>query len=171
MSDINELWKHVPGYDYKYMVSSLGRVKSCQSGIWLMMTPVVSNRCYYQIGLTVSGKRTIHRLHQVVAMAFLNHIPNGKRSICVDHIDNDPLNNRLDNLQIITHRENTSKDRKHGKDGLTGAARSSNKLNPWRSEIMLDGKSIHLGYHKTKEQAAHAYSNRLREYEQSKKLD
>ena len=46
-------------------------------------------------------------------MAFLNHKPNGNKLV-VDHINNVKTDNRLSNLQIITQRKNTSKDRTGG---------------------------------------------------------
>ena len=49
-------------------------------------------------------------MHQLVAMAFLGYKRDGKNlTEVVDHIDGDSLNNNLNNLQIITQKENVNK--------------------------------------------------------------
>jgi len=51
-----------------------------------------------------------YRVHQLVAMHFLNHIPN-KHTFVIDHIDGNKLNNNVNNLQIITNHQNLTKGR------------------------------------------------------------
>jgi hypothetical protein len=46
-----------------------------------------------------------------MAMTFLNFEYNGSRDFVVDHIDNNPLNNNLKNLQIVSMQINNTKDR------------------------------------------------------------
>lgn len=55
-------------------------------------------------------------VHRVVAAWFYGEVPAGK---VVDHINNDPLDNRLENLQIITQGENLAKDRAHNREPMT----------------------------------------------------
>lgn len=49
----------------------------------------------------------VETLHRIVYVAFIGDIPEG---MVVDHIDNDPQNNDLKNLQVLTRSENTSKN-------------------------------------------------------------
>lgn len=60
---------------------------------------------YYNIKLRNKGVEKTHHVHKLVAIAFLNHKPNG-HELVVDHIDKNELNNHVDNLQLITHSQN-----------------------------------------------------------------
>lgn len=57
-------------------------------------------QCYYNLG----GKH--YSVHKIVWESFNGPIPKGYE---VDHIDGDPNNNALSNLQLITHKENCQK--------------------------------------------------------------
>jgi hypothetical protein len=106
-----EVWKDVPNYVGLYKVSNIGRVKSAINGFIRVLKPGVDGRGYYTVALTKSGKAKTFKVHQLVAMAFLNHVPCGY-ILVVDHIDNNKLNNNLENLQLITQSENCTKDKK-----------------------------------------------------------
>jgi len=79
-----------------------------------------------------------------MAITFLNHIPNG-HSIIVDHINNISTDNRLENLQLITNRENLSKDKKNGTSKYTGVSWFK-RGKKWHSSININNKKVHLGY-------------------------
>jgi len=115
-----EIFKDIPGYEGIYQVSDLGRVKSLKFNKEKILKPGVNNHGYYTVVLC-KGKRKTINVHQLVAMAFLNHEPCGYNGLIVDHKDNNPLNNRLSNLQLISQRENTSKDKK-GSSKYTGVS-------------------------------------------------
>ena len=94
-------------------------------------------------------------------MAFLNHKPNG-HNLVVDHINNDKLDNRLENLQIITHRENICKDR-IGTSKYAGV--SYCKINKkWRARIQINKISYFLGYFTNEKDATIVYENRYLKY-------
>ena len=101
-------------------------------------------------------KRTVN---QIMAIAFLSHKPCGHK-IVVDHIDNNKLNNKLYNLQLITHRENISKDKK-GSSKYTGVCWHKIK-NKWQSSIAINGKIKYLGIFTNEIEAAQAYQNELK---------
>lgn len=118
------------------------------------------NEGYKQISTQIKGLKPKHlKIHQLIAMTFLNHKPN-KFNLVVDHIDSNKLNNHVDNLRIITHRENTSKERTK-KSGLPVGVYFLKKNNKYYSKIYINKKSIHLGYFKTIEEASQAYQNKL----------
>lgn len=85
------------------------------------------------------------------------------RSVFVDHIDHNGLNNSRVNLRVTDNSRNQGNARKRlsAKTSSTykGVCFSSdNKTNPWRAIIMLSGKSKHLGYYRTQKEAAWAYN-------------
>jgi hypothetical protein len=77
----------------------------------------------------------------------------------IDHINNIQTDNRLENLQIITHRENISKS-KIGTSIYTGVCWNKRK-NKWTASININYKRLHLGYFKNEYDAHLAYQNKL----------
>jgi len=153
-----EVWKDVPEFE-NYKVSNLGNVKSLKNGKEKILKQTINGVGYYLIGLYSNGKRTHIAVNQLVAMVFLNHKPCGHK-IVVDHIDTNKLNNKLCNLQLITHRENLSKDKK-GTSKYTGVFLPKGQKK-WRSEIRINGKKKHLGCFVSEKEASEAYKNALK---------
>lgn len=156
-----EEFRDVLGYEGLYQVSNLGNVKSLKFGKERLLTPNKSDTGYMRINLLKKGKQKTRKIHQLVAETFLNHKPCGYKEI-VDHINNNPLDNRLENLQIINHRENCSKDKKNGTSKYIGVFWNKSEKN-WVSRIYFNGKRIHLGSFKNEEGARDAYQNKLKE--------
>ena len=156
-----EIWKDVPGYEGSYQVSNLGRVKSLKLNKEKILKPGLDRNGYLQVNLCCERKFKAIRVHQLVAMAFLNHEPCGYNGLIVDHKDNDKLNNRLSNLQLISARYNTSKDKK-GSSKYTGVSWSK-ASNKWLSTIAINGKIKNLGYFSCELAAASAYQKKLAE--------
>ncbi len=106
------------------------------------------------------------RTHQLIAMAFLNHVPNGHKLV-VDHIDNDKLNNKANNLQLVSQRKNASKDqfrlnRSSQYVGVNLCKRAKIK-NRWVARITINGKMKRLGGFNTELEANEAYCKALKE--------
>jgi hypothetical protein len=163
---MEEIFKEIPGYNGLYQASNLGRIKSlsrkvcnyrgCYFSKERILTQFISKN-YKRVNIRSSNKM----VHQLVAMAFLNHIPCG-HEIVVDHINHDKLNNKLENLQLITNRENCSKDVKNKTSKYTGV--SWNKArNKWVSQIKINGKTVPLGRYKCELVAAIVYQKKLKE--------
>jgi len=167
---MKEIWKDIKGYKGFYQVSNLGRIKSMnrtvirKSGTYkvqerIMKLSITSGYCHTSLRGENGTSKTLF-VHQLVAIAFLKHIPNGHK-IVVDHIDNNNLNNNLNNLQLITNRENCSKDKK-GTSKYTGVCwdKSNNK---WMASINIKGNSKALGRFDCELRASLAYKKALRE--------
>ena len=121
-----EVWKNIPEFE-SYQVSNLGNVKSLKYGKERMLKQSTNGVGYYQIGIYGNKKRIQKTVNQTMAIAFLSHKPCGHK-IVVDHIDNNKLNNKLYNLQLITHRENISKDKKNKTSKFIGVYFSQKEL-------------------------------------------
>lgn len=156
-----EIWRVLPSNE-NYLISDLGRVKVLprigEDGRKLkgkICKLSLNNHGYLCVGI---GQK-IKIVHQLVAEAFLDHKPCGLK-IVVDHINNVSTDNRLINLQLISHRENCSKDKKDGASKYVGVYWSKQR-NKWRSRIHINGKLKNLGYFHSEEEAAEAYQNAL----------
>lgn len=166
-----EIWKDVPNYEGLYQVSNLGRVKSferivkCKNNVIRVKKEKITYGYLNEYGykfviLYFKNKRKTMKIHKLVAMTFLGHKPCGHKLI-VDHINNDKTDNRVYNLQLITQRENTSKDRKGYSSKYVGVSWSK-QMKKWRSQISFSGKVIHLGYFNNEIDAHNTYQKALR---------
>lgn len=155
-----EIWKDIPEYEGLYQVSNLGNVKNIQHTVErVLKNSLVKGTRYFRVSLCGSLKKENKNNHQLVAMAFLGHEPNGHKTI-VDHINNNPLDNRVENLQLISNRENLSKDKKGYTSKYVGVTyrKDSNK---WSARIRIKDKRIYLGSFESETKAHEAYKKAL----------
>jgi hypothetical protein len=170
---MQEIFKDIPDYEGLYQVSNLGNVKSLSrhylkkgkypsiSKEKILKYNIMSSG-YYSLSLYKEGKGKSIKIHQLVAMAFLNHKPNGYK-IVVDHINNNKLDNRLENLQIISNRENASKNTKKKSSIYTGVFfRQPQKK--FTALIRINNKLINLGSYSNELEAHETYQNALKMY-------
>lgn len=99
---MTEIWKNIEGYEGKYQVSNLGQVKS-MIGQEKVLHPKKHRNGHLQIGLHKDKKRKTMYIHRLVAQAF---IPNPDNLPCVNHKDENPNNNNVDNLEWCTQKYN-----------------------------------------------------------------
>lgn len=155
-------WRWIEGYKDAYMVSDYGDVKSFKSLTPRILSLRKSNSGRPIVSLYHNGNVKEMLVSRVVFKAFKGYLPSKGR--VVDHIDNNPSNNRFDNLQDITQRENTSKDRKNKTSKFTGVSKHKKSPN-WIAQIHMDGKMVYIGTYKTEDQAKDAYNNKLKSIE------
>ena len=105
-----EIWKNINGYEGKYQVSNLGRVKSLARYVMVngsenryikerILKPNKTKNGYSACALGYSNTKNIHKL---VLETFY---PIDTKMDCM-HLDNDRSNNKLDNLKWGTRKDN-----------------------------------------------------------------
>jgi hypothetical protein len=165
MDILNEIWVDILNYEGIYQISNLGKVKSLNyrnTKKEKILNLSKSTRGYPQVQLNKNGFGKTFSIHQLVAIAFLGHKPDGTQKIVVDHINNDKTDNRVVNLQLINSRENNTKDQKPGISKYVGV--TFNKVvNKWHSRITIKNKTKHLGYFDSELEAFEAYQKALLE--------
>ena len=138
-----EIWKTLD-IDKRYSISSHGNIVSRVYGKEHLLHPVVDSRGYYYV--RIKGKA--YNIHRLVAMAF---IPTSDKTLHIDHIDGDKLNNTIENLRWCTQKENNNNPitRKRISEGLLGSKRTPEQRKRM-SEAQQKAKPM-LGKHHSKE--------------------
>lgn len=104
-----EVWKDIDGFSGEYQISNLGRVKSFKSGTAKILKHKTNNKGYKWVALRSNGIQSNFLIHRLVAMHFLNNDKNFK---IINHIDENPSNNNVLNLEWCTQSENVKKSSK-----------------------------------------------------------
>ena len=103
------LWKQTVGEFSNYEVSNTGLVRNKETK--KLLKPHKNPLGYKFVRLSNKGKTKKYRVHRLVAFAFLEN-PENKPNI--NHLDSNPSNNHVDNLQWCTQSENIKYAYKHG---------------------------------------------------------
>lgn len=152
---MNEIWKEIPDYEDKYMVSNLGGLKSLDRYVFktydghkrkyklkgCLMSRTKDSHGYLTCSLSKNGIRKAFRIHRLVLLAFV-----GKSDLYVHHKNSIKTDNRLINLEYTTNSENVKKAHQDGLHKIRkGLEHSNTKLNIFQ---MLTIKTIprHTGH-------------------------
>lgn len=166
-----EIWKNVKDYEGIYQVSNFGNVKSLKrhikngySGRWVdekILKKQKNKEGYLVISLNKCNNRKLGFIHQLVAIAFLNHKPCGYKLV-INHKDFNRDNNIVENLEIVTSRQNTNQKHLKSSSKYVGVYwhKASKK---WHSSIRINNKIKHLGLFDIEEDASDAYQKKLLE--------
>lgn len=155
-----EIFKDIKGYEGVYQISNLGRVRRINKKGFNYLNGKIDYHGYRRVKLSVNGSYEDYKVHQLMAINFLNHKPCGMNRV-VDHIDNNKLNNNISNLQIVSVRENNSKGKK-STSKYTGVNwdKSSEK---WKAQISINKVKTSLGYFDCEKKAHEAYLKALKD--------
>jgi hypothetical protein len=139
---MEEIWKDVPGYEGLYQVSNIGNIKSLpkrrvkEDKILKFNINVRHN--YASVVFTKDGIKKSLRVNRLVALAF---IPNPKNKCFVNHIDSNRLNNRIENLEWVTVKENSEHALKNGRVPIGECSYFSKLTNEQAKYIKYSNKS------------------------------
>lgn len=109
---MSEIWKDIPGYEGKYQVSNMGRVKSlsrkvrCTHGAYRTLAERIlrpGKRADGHTSVVLGHGAHGSQVHQLVMLAFVGPPPD-KHEVC--HINGNPQDNRLENLRYDTRTQN-----------------------------------------------------------------
>jgi len=165
-----EEWRDIKSYEGLYQISNLARIKSSERialtnkyTTYLKPEKILSESIgrggYRRVNLSKNSKKKTFAVHRLVYEAFNGPIP---ENLVVDHKDNNKLNNISTNLQTITTRLNSSKDKKNGVSKYTGVSKYKSDKK-WTARIFTNGQKIYLGSFDIEEDARDAYQNKLTE--------
>lgn len=123
------IWKDIENYEELYEVSNTGLVRSKYRNIlqkhgFYVSYPskilkadksgvrTIDGKMYQRVTLSKEHKTKRYFVHRLVAQTFISN-PNNKPH--VNHIDNDPENNAISNLEWVTHSENMTHAQRQGR--------------------------------------------------------
>lgn len=161
--------KDIPGYENLYSVSEAGIVTAYEKIIKMPKggikkinehIPVhgVTKKGYLKVWLTKDKTRKLFFVHRLVLKTFI-----GDSKLQVNHKNKIKTDNRLENLEYVTNRENCVHrlDKTKTSSKYIGVAKHRNK---WVAQKFINGRQNYIGLFATELEAHNAYLN----YEKSK---
>lgn len=101
---MKEVWRDIPGYEGYYQASNLGNIKSLPKKykpLGRILKPQQRNN-YLIVSLSRDGKSKSQSVHRIIMKTF-----KGESNLTVNHIDGNKHNNKLENLEYCTPRDNS----------------------------------------------------------------
>ena len=100
---MEEVWKDIKGFEGLYQISTMGNVKGLNwrnTGQSRKLVPKISNKGYAHVHLYKNGFQKDSTIHRLVAKHFLANAADYQE---INHKDENPLNNNVDNLEWCDH--------------------------------------------------------------------
>lgn len=147
----------IPNFEGCYEISKCGIVKSIERVIAdgrLIKERILKqskSTNYLQVCLSKDGKAKQFFVHQLLARTFISDY--NTKTHRVDHRDQNTLNNNLDNLHIVTNRENSMNMKNQSIFGAGCKIEGSR----FTAQIQINGKIIYLGMFDTSDEANTKY--------------
>jgi len=174
MTQTREQFIPINGYEGLYEVSNLGTIKSLPKEWIIIGNNICKKKCltlkqgigndgYKIVVLSKNRKRKTLAVHRIVWDHFGDRPRNGKK-LQVDHKDENKINNNINNLQLLSCRENISKYHRHKKYsseyiGVHWCSRDR----IWIASISINCKRLNLGRFTNEINAHIAYQKALGE--------
>lgn len=141
---MEEVFKDIKGFEGAYQISNFGNVKSLAKS-WLNGTrskgetllKQQSHLGYLNVILCIDGVKTRHLIHRLVAKEFIDNSENKPQ---VNHINGIKTDNRVENLEWATSRENINHSWKNGLSRMTEKMRlSASKVGKkYNTKVIID---------------------------------
>lgn len=97
------MWKAIEGTDGMIEVSEDGRIRSLLTGTPRVLKTQKDSKGYHRLRTTIKREKMSFKVHREVAKAF---IPNPHNLPQVNHKNGNKSDNRVENLEWVTNREN-----------------------------------------------------------------
>lgn len=147
-TDTTEQWKEIPGSNGRYEVSDYGRVRSWYNKGGRRDTPLYNRPFLSKVGYVTYrinlayGKPANLSIHRIVMLAFV-----GSSDLTVNHKNGDKTDNRLCNLEYMTHGDNIRHsysvlNRQNARGEDAGATVLTDKQVDWLRRLATEGKTI-----------------------------
>lgn len=136
---MDDTWRNIEGYEVEYSVNSNGDIFSHKRN--KLVKHWIDKLGYHRVCLSKNNKKKNHLIHRLVWSAFNGAIPKGMQ---VNHIDENPSNNSLSNLNLLSPKGNTNWG--------TCIERRSKSKQKRIMQLTIDGKVVKI-YNSLKEAA------------------
>lgn len=172
-----EIWKESPIYPHAYEVSNLGRVRSLDKVVRCypdktrtmkgrVLTVNVNPNGRGYVILSDNNKQKAIQVHQLVAMCFM---PDFVKGMELNHIDGNPLNNTISNLELSNpshnqlHAVRTGLAKKQSDSRYRNVCHSPGRLSSkkWVASITMNAKTVFWKAFETEVEAAQAVDDYL----------
>lgn len=142
-----KVWKEIPGWEGYYEISSLGFIRGVKRKIRTgnteryayqkLLSTRLNNWGYWEVRLSKDGITTTQFVHRLLALTYISN-PLGKQF--VNHVNGNKADNRLENLEWVTHSENIQ----HAFDNNLIANRGKKVIDNCTGKIFADTKEASL---------------------------
>lgn len=156
MVNSNEIWKNVTGYENYLSVSNYGRILRKKSTDDRPINKIsyghIDTHGYRYVQISFNRNTKVLLIHRLVYQAFIGKLD---KSLVIDHIDNDRLNNHYTNLQQITQSINCYKD--NSRNSNFENIRYNKENNSYIARITINNTRHNIGSFRTEIEARNAY--------------
>ena len=151
--------KNILGTDFKYEDHKMYRKLKTKWNCCNDITP--NSRGYIRIGIN----NKLYQLHRIIYKYHnedwdLTYSHNNQ----IDHININPLDNRIENLRVLNHSQNNrNKNKKKNCSSQYKGVSWHKQINKWVAHISIDNKMKYLGHFTNEEEAAEVYKKKYNE--------